>query len=102
MFRILSAAVFALLAFTAPAHAATIKWTLDNVKGDFLDAADQERGVGAENLTGYFDYNTSTDSIVAANIIATGPIAANFTSGAEPAEGGEADFSNLSNKPATY
>jgi len=51
MTRTIAAAVFALLAFTATTHAATIQWDLSGVIG--------EPGV---TVTGFFDYNTTTNS----------------------------------------
>jgi hypothetical protein len=55
--RICAAAVFALLALTAPAHAATIQWNLGNVTD------------GAGTVIGFFDYNTNTNTVTNWDII---------------------------------
>jgi hypothetical protein len=48
------AAVLALLAITAPAHAATIQWDLRGVTGFEENPA--------QTVTGFFDYNTTTQT----------------------------------------
>jgi hypothetical protein len=53
MTRTIAAAIFALLALTAPVCAATIQWNLDDVSA----TQDPE-----ENVSGFFDYNTTTNT----------------------------------------
>jgi hypothetical protein len=61
---LVSTSVVTFLAAVAPAHAAIMQWNLSNVTGDS----------GAETVTGFFDYNSTTDMLTSFSIQASGPI----------------------------
>jgi hypothetical protein len=81
------ATIFVLLLVTLPARAATVQWNLDNVVNGYF-------GGGYETITGFFDYNTASNSITYWNLQAIGGTVSTFT-GVSGSIGGPAFVENL-------
>jgi hypothetical protein len=87
MKRTFAVAILASLAVTTTARAATVQWNLDNVVNGYF-------GGGYETITGFFDYNTVSNSITYWNLQAVGGTVSTFT-GVSGSIGGPAFVENL-------